>query len=213
MIHGIWFGDKDPAENPVILSCTETWPVKQVHMWRDVYDLVSACPILGTLGYFEEAIEACNYAAMSDIARLALLWQFGGIYLDTDMEIIDPLALRAIEMRARREGKFFAGWEDEAGLCGAAMITSAEHPFVGAMLKRYDALKLSETFNGIENGTTLLAKEARKWGQSQYTVFVEPEVFYPWHWKEKDLPESARRAKITEATICAHFWEGSWVKK
>lgn len=211
MIHGIWFGDLDPADNPVILACSETWPIQQVHMWRDVYDLARVCPTVGNSHYFLDALEAGNYAAMSDYARLALLWQFGGVYLDMDMEIIDLAALRQLEQRACASGKFFAGWEDEKGLCGAVMIAGAEHPFVGAMLDRYKTLKFSDTFNGVDNGTTLLAKEASKWGQSNRTVFVEPEVFYPWHWKEKDLPEAARRAKITEATICAHHWLGSWL--
>jgi mannosyltransferase OCH1-like enzyme len=165
------------------------------------------------MGYLKEALVREHWAGASDVLRLVALWEFGGIYLDMDVEICDAFALAAMEHDAFKKGLFTAGWEDEHGLCGAVMIAPPRHPFVEAMLARYAALRFDDTFNGRENGTTLLAKEAARWRTSKYVQLVPPPVFYPWHWRDKDFSHEAKRHAITCCgSVTAHHWEGSWVK-
>ena len=86
-IHYVWFGDKDFGE--IEKKCMETWrkglPEYEIVRWgNDCIDKVDN-------RYFREAIAAKQYAFASDYVRLYALYHEGGIYMDTDEEVIKPL--------------------------------------------------------------------------------------------------------------------------
>lgn len=84
VIHYCWFGKKDlPDEYKYYM---ESWkkfcPDYQIIRWDESnYDYRKNT-------YTRQAYEAGKYAFVSDYARLDVVYNFGGIYLDTDVEIV-----------------------------------------------------------------------------------------------------------------------------
>ncbi|EOY2591629.1 glycosyl transferase [Enterococcus hirae] len=86
-IHYCWFG-KNPLPNEV-KKCIESWklfcPDYEIIEWNEEnYDVFK-------IDYMAEAYKAKKYAFVSDYARLDIIYNNGGIYLDTDVELIRPL--------------------------------------------------------------------------------------------------------------------------
>lgn len=87
IIHYCWFGrGKYPA---IVQKCLKSWqthcPDYEIKLWNeDNYDIFKAT-------YMAEAYQAKKWAFVSDFARLDIIYHNGGIYLDTDVELIKSL--------------------------------------------------------------------------------------------------------------------------
>ena len=81
-IHYVWFGGEKPAE---VLAYIETWkkyaPDYEIIEWNE-----TNCDV-NINNYVKEAYEAKKWAFVADYFRLKVLYEQGGIYLDTDMEL------------------------------------------------------------------------------------------------------------------------------
>ena len=87
IIHYCWFG-----RNPLPKSaqkCIASWkkflPDHEIKEWNEDNFDVNIIP------YTKEAYEAKKYAFVSDYARFWILYRYGGLYFDTDVEVIKPL--------------------------------------------------------------------------------------------------------------------------
>ena len=87
VIHYCWFG-KTPLPN-LALKCIESWriylPDYEIKEWNEDNFDVNIIP------YTEEAYKAKKYAFVSDYARFWILYKYGGVYFDTDVEVIRPM--------------------------------------------------------------------------------------------------------------------------
>ena len=130
VIHYCWFGNgKMPA---ISEKCIKSWkkycPDYEIICWNEEnFDLTQN-------RYMKEAYEAGKWAFVSDYARLKVIYDHGGIYLDTDVELrkpLDPLL----------ENGGFMGF-DEKGIVATGLGFGAEagNEIVGAFLKDYDDL-------------------------------------------------------------------------
>ena len=87
IIHYCWFGKGELP--PLALKCIESWkkfmPDYEIKRWdEDNYDIRKN-------QYISQAYDARKFAFVSDYARFDVLYTYGGIYLDTDVEIIKDL--------------------------------------------------------------------------------------------------------------------------
>ena len=87
IIHYCWFG-RNPLP-PLATKCISSWkkhlPDYEIKVWNeDNFDI-------NAIEYTKEAYEAKKYAFVSDYARFWILYQYGGLYFDTDVEIIRPI--------------------------------------------------------------------------------------------------------------------------
>lgn len=87
IIHYCWFGRK-PLPT-LAVKCINSWkrylPNYEIKEWNeDNFDVNS-------ISYTQEAYEEQKYAFVSDYARFYILYHYGGLYFDTDVEIIKPL--------------------------------------------------------------------------------------------------------------------------
>lgn len=86
VIHYCWFGGKPkPAD---ILRYMDTWklalPGYEIKEWNEANFDVNSTP------WTAEAMECGKYAFVTDYVRLAVLLEHGGIYMDTDVEVVRP---------------------------------------------------------------------------------------------------------------------------
>ena len=86
-IHYCWFGGNPLSEKE--LACIESWkkflPGYEIVRWDESNWDVRCCD------YVSEAYDAKKWAFVSDYARLDILYRYGGLYFDTDVELIKPL--------------------------------------------------------------------------------------------------------------------------
>ena len=86
-IHYCWFGGNPLPE--LALKCIESWrrflPDYEIIEWNESNFDVYCCE------YVQEAYEAKRWAFVSDYARFKILYENGGLYFDTDVEIIKPM--------------------------------------------------------------------------------------------------------------------------
>ena len=87
IIHYCWFGNNPKSE--LIKKCMESWkkycPDYEIKEWNETNFNIHCCK------YVEEAYEMKKWAFVSDYCRFWVLFHYGGIYLDTDVEIIKNL--------------------------------------------------------------------------------------------------------------------------
>ena len=106
IIHYCWFG-RNPKPK-LAEKCIKSWkkycPEYEIIEWNeDNYDLSSA-PL-----YVRQAYEAKRWAFVTDYIRLQVIYENGGIYLDTDVELrksLDPLLVH----------QAYFGFEDEKNI-------------------------------------------------------------------------------------------------
>lgn len=87
IIHYCWFGGNPLPE--LAQKCIESWkkycPDYEIRRWDETnFDFRS-------VEYMREAYEAHAWGFVPDVARLQIIYEYGGIYLDTDVELIKPL--------------------------------------------------------------------------------------------------------------------------
>lgn len=87
VIHYCWFGKNPLPEDAK--KCIESWkkymPEYEIKEWNEDNYNIEMIP------YTKEAYQAKKYAFVSDYARFWILYNFGGLYFDTDVEIIKPM--------------------------------------------------------------------------------------------------------------------------
>ena len=144
IIHYCWFGG-----NPLPKSaqrCIASWrkfmPDCEIREWNEQNFDVNAHP------YTRAAYAAGKYAFVSDFARYKILEEWGGIYFDTDVEMVasidDLLKLGA-----------FMGLEDAQPptvSSGLVMAVEAHHPIIQEMLDFYDAQAKEDTTAMLDTG-------------------------------------------------------------
>ncbi len=87
ILHYCWFSRNDIPDS--LKKCIESWhkfcPDYEIKQWNeDNYDINKTL-------YTKEAYERKKWGFVPDIARLDILFEYGGIYIDTDVELIKPL--------------------------------------------------------------------------------------------------------------------------
>lgn len=84
IIHYCWFGNNDLPE--LEQMCLNTWreklPDYQIMRWDESNSNLRECD------YVSQAYDKKKYAFVSDYVRIKALYEYGGIYLDTDVEVL-----------------------------------------------------------------------------------------------------------------------------
>jgi len=137
-IHYIWFGGGDKP--PLVVETIESWkrllPDYEILEWNEGNFDISLHP------WMEAMHREGRFAFASDWARLYILQQHGGIYLDTDVEIKKPLD------SFLGHGMFW-GFEYDCYLATCITGSHAGHPLLGELLKEYDQVNENLINNSI----------------------------------------------------------------
>lgn len=205
IIHYCWFG-KNPYP-PSVVECLESWkkycPDYKIIEWNEEnFDI--NCNI-----YVEQAYKAKKWAFVSDYARLYAIYTYGGIYMDTDVEVIKPLD-------SFLSDKAFSGFEAQDRVPTAIMGCCMGHPFFKMLLDDYK----NRTFicsNGTYDYTTnvatitkLCVQEGLKLDNTKQTVCNF--TLYP---KDYFCPKDNMTYKLnlTKNSVTIHHFNNSWMTK
>lgn len=173
IVHYCWFGRGQKPKK--IRTCMQSW-----HKYLGDYDIIEWNEDnfdINANKYVKEAYEAKKYAFVSDYVRLHALYHYGGIYLDTDVEVIKPLN-RFLSHEA------FSGFEDETFLQSGTMGAVKEHGWIKELLEYYD----SRSFllpNGAYDTTTntaVISQICARHGlelNGKHQVLANGVTFYP----------------------------------
>lgn len=207
VIHYCWFGGKElPA---LAKKCIESWrkycPGYEIHEWNEKNFDVNQIP------YTQQAYQQGKYAFVSDYARFYILEEFGGIYMDTDVELLKP-------MEDILERGAYIGCEEDGGkgitvAPGLGMAACAHDELLREIVEDYkkrDFLNAdgSRNMTTVVEYTTCLFKRhglkeiagIQKIGN--FTVYPR-EYFAPQHYK-------TGKVSITPHTHSIHYYSASW---
>ena len=202
-IHYCWFGGKPLP--PLAQKCLASWrrqcPDFEIRQWDETnFDLTKAPD------YVREAMAAGRWAFVTDYVRLAVLVRFGGVYLDTDVELVKPLT-------AYLRHRAFAGFESAAAVQTGLLACEPGFDLFRQFLAYYDTAVFRRADGSLDVTTnvevlTRLCREKglRPDGQKQevagLTVYPK-EVFCPVEFESGRLRRTAK-------TVAIHWFSGSW---
>lgn len=131
-IHYIWFGKGEKNER--VQKCIESWkrvlPDYEIVEWNeDNFDV-------GMCDFTRDAYSKEKWAYVADVARMWVLYNEGGIYMDTDVEVYEPLD-EFLE-------KAFIGFEDERYLSTAVIGAEKGNPVIETILGLYKSIDFKE---------------------------------------------------------------------
>lgn len=203
IIHYCWFGGK--PKNELAEKCIRSWkifcPDYEMVEWNESNFDISAAPL-----YVRQAYEAGRWAFVTDYVRLVGLTRMGGVYMDTDVEVIKPL-----DQYLHHRG--FAGFEAPDRVQTGLLACEKGHPLFLEFMAHYDnAVFLKE--DGTQDITTnveVLTALCKKHGLRLDGTYQELEGFtvYP---KDVFCPVEYETMKLkkTRRTVVIHWFSGSW---
>lgn len=212
IIHYCWFGKKPLPK--FAKECIKSWkkylPDYEIKEWNESNFDINIC------NYTKEAYEAKKFAFVSDYARFWILYHYGGIYLDTDVEIIRPMN------HILEKGNFMAceiksDPNDEWPIVnsGLGIASQSFHPIYKEILEHYNNSKFIKE-NGEYDYTTVVKRVTdilklhglRKTDEIQVcegiTIYT-PEYFCPKAFETREI-------NITPNTVSIHHFDASWMK-
>ena len=205
ILHYVWMGKKEKPEYLIknIDSWKKTCPDYQIKEWNeDNFDI-------NKIPYVAKAYKAKKYAFVSDYVRLFALYNEGGIYLDTDVELqkdFSPFLKKS----------FFAGFENNVMVNLAVFGAEKNCPLLKNMLDYYkgrsfykDKKEKREDLLPIPVPTTLLLKEYSfktngKKQENEGILILSKDYYYP-------TDCVSRKTSITPNTRGNHQYAFSWV--
>lgn len=158
--------------------------------------------------YVKQAYKAKKYAFVSDYVRLYALYHHGGIYLDTDVEVI-----KSLDSLLHHEA--FTGFEDEFFLQSGTMGAMKGHQWIKEILETYDHrsfLRSDGTLDTTTN-TAMITNHCSRLGlklSGQFQVLNNGVVFYPrTYFSPYDYINGANF--ITDHSYTIHHFAKSWL--
>lgn len=203
IIHYCWFGGNPLPE--LAQKCIASWkkycPDYEIKEWNESNFDLNCCD------YVREAYEAKRWAFVSDVARFWVLYQEGGIYFDTDVEIIKPLD------DILERGAFWGCEKNELVAPGLGM---AANPGLGIYKEVLDFYKRKHFRNedGLTDTTTIVEYTSRilkrhGWKPDGTIQKIENITIYP---PKYFCPMNYQTGKITITadTYTIHHYSASW---
>ena len=201
-IHYCWFGRGEiPKEFRYYMESWEQYcPDYEIIQWDETNYDVEKC------AYMKEAYAAKKWAFVSDYARLDILKEYGGIYLDTDVALVKSLDTFL-------PYDFFCGFERNNYIgFGLGYGSIPHHPILENLINTYNKLHFIE--NGKMNLTPCAVYQLEamlQYGfvhENKYQVIDQTAVFP----SEVFAPENSLQIMTTETeqTYSIHHYSSTW---
>ena len=217
VIHYCWFGRNPLPESAV--KCIESWrkylPDFEIKEWNEDNFDVNIIP------YTAEAYSDGKYAFVSDYARFWVLYHYGGVYFDTDVEVIRPMddiveagPFMGVEVMCKILPEDLIGYPMVNP--GLGIGASAGMEFYKKVLDFYSGLHFLREDGSIITGTVvahttrLLVEEGlQKQEDIQHIAGMN---IYPLDYFNP-FDDLTGRLTITERTRTIHWYARTWQKR
>lgn len=203
-IHYMWLGGKNIP--PGLQNCINSWhkycPDYEIIRWDESNYDVEKCI------YMKQAYHHKKYGFVPDYARLDILYNYGGIYMDTDVELVRNLD----NLLCQEAFSSVEKWQviNFGGCSGAVRGHSSLQPFLRAWEARefikedgtQDILSSGyvDTRVALDNGYVLNGRNQNVMGMNIYTY----DYFHPYDYM-------SGKTEVTDDTYAIHHFNGSWL--
>ena len=204
-IHYCWFGGNPLPE--LAVKCIESWkkhcPDYEIIEWNENNFDINCCD------YVKEAYDAKKWAFVSDVARLYALVNHGGIYMDTDVEVLksldDILDYEAV-----------SGFESEKCIPTGLMACEKNQQLFFELLHEYDNIHFLKKDGSLDLTTnvTRITKTCLKYGlklNNSFQIINGFALFPNDYFCPKDY--ASKKINLTKNTYTIHHFDASWVPK
>ncbi len=203
IIHYCWFGENSKPK--LVKKCIESWqkycPDYEIIEWNESnFDINSN-------QYVKEAYQTKKWAFITDYVRLWVLYTYGGIYMDTDVEVIKPLDMFLHE-------KAFSGFEDETHIPTGIMASEKDSPIIKELLGYYDNSHFilpDGSLNLVTNVYTITQMMTeRGFVPNNLYQCIDGFSFYP---KDYFCPKDyySEVITLTQNTATIHHYTSTWM--
>lgn len=203
IIHFCWFGSNPYPD--VVIECMKSWkkmcPDYKIMCWNEYnFDVNQNL-------YVQGAYSEKKWAFVSDYARVKVLYEHGGVYLDTDVELIKPIDELLYN-------KAFMGFEHGGGVnSGLIAGSEAGMSFFKDLLCKYDEMNFYN-MDGTPNLTSCVKYTTDMLVEKGLEIkdkkqIIDQVTIYP---VEFFCPQNQYTGKIeiTNNTFSVHRYLGSW---
>lgn len=198
-IHYCWFGKNELPEKA--RKCINSWkkycPDYEIIEWNETNIDINMNP------YTRMCYEEKKFAFLTDYIRLVVIQEYGGIYMDTDVEVVKNL-------NPLLENEAYFGFEDKDYVnTGMGFGAVADSPVVDALIREYNELldgKKGVISCPLLNTRALIKKGLKLTGEEQKFadfIVLPTEYLNPYDSK-------TGRLNKTENTYSIHWYAMSW---
>lgn len=211
VIHYCWFGGKPLTK--LAKKCIKSWkkycPDYEIKEWNESNYDVNACP------YVQEAYKAKKYPFVSDYARFDILYKYGGLYFDTDVEILKPIdqivsqgAFMGVENINLNQGE-----EKIAVAPGLGIAAQPQMPVYKELIDFYNSIHFVNNSNllTIVDYTTNILKEHGLQIKDENQKVCDLTIYQKEYFNPTNM--HTREVVLTDKTVSIHHYAGSWLGK
>ncbi len=207
-IHYCWFGGNPLPK--LAIKCIESWkkfcPDYEIIEWNESNFDVNCND------YIKEAYQAKKWAFVSDYARFKILYEQGGIYFDTDVEIIKSI------YNVVNKGAFMGIESDDKCTVnpGLGLAVEKGNVFYKEMLDFYDSRHFYKEDGSCDLTTVVeyTTEKLKNYGltKTEDVQLVNGIYIYPQkYFSPKDIV--TKKIKIKEETLTIHHFSATWTSK
>lgn len=206
IMHYCWFGNNPLPKD--VKKCINSWrkycPDYEIIEWNESNFDVNCHP------FVKAAYEAGAWAFVSDYARLKVVYDNGGIYFDTDVELLKNIDFLL-------DYKCYVGLQQEVLLCATGLGFGAEKGSLAVkkMLEEYDNIDFNQSQRQEIACPYLNHNAVEKLGYKEFkdeiTDLENVTVFPPRYFDP--LAPGKTQNLLCEDTISIHHYSASWTSK
>lgn len=215
IVHYCWFGHNELP--PLAKKCIASWqkflPNYEIKEWNENNFDVNSIP------YTAKAYKHKKYAFVSDYARFKILYDNGGIYFDTDVEVIrsmDEIVAQAPYMGIETEEYNIDNENIKYSVNpGLGFAAPPRHPFFKDMMDLYRSLEFETNRKdyALKTITQYTSEMLQKkgWNPQNGEISKTDDItIFP---KQYFNPFSSKRGtfEITDSTYSIHHYASSWL--
>lgn len=203
-IHYCWFGGNPLPQ--LAQDCIASWkkylPDYELVEWNEKNFPFEKFP------FAQEALDNRKFAFVSDVCRLYALKEYGGIYMDTDVEV-----LKSLDIFLHHAA--FSGFENDDYVPTGIMASEKNSQWATDLLKYYDNRSFIKE-NGeldIQSNTYIITEMMKEKGFVMNNKFQEIEDYVAFYPNDYFCPESYKTGSIdlTKNSYCIHHFAKSWI--
>lgn len=204
VIHYCWFGKGKKPE--LAIRCIDSWkkvlPEYEIVEWNeDNFDL-------NLYPYVKEAYDNRKFAFVTDVVRLYALYNYGGIYMDTDVEVLLPLD-DFLHHHA------FSGFEDDENIPTGIMASEKGGKWAKINLDYYNDKHfiLEDGSLDLTTNVQTITKIMLPYGLQRNNTYQDFENLITFYPKDYFCPKSHvdLKLRLTNNSHTIHHFAGSWI--